>query len=166
MPPSRFPYRRITDLYAGHQALVAAKNKLQAKVMKDLRKVENRLRAARLAAARSPVPATMANQQPLPAFVAPPAPSSVPPLRLYVPPPPPVVDLPTPSGLDLGSLSVDEQPLSLQSLEVINDPGTAAGKRAQRFPPVAPVEFGNLPLARGKKHEKKKSDEDEEDEIL
>ncbi|TIA57495.1 hypothetical protein D6C77_06136 [Aureobasidium pullulans] len=156
----------VVDSQLDHQALVAAKNKLQAKVMKDLRKVENRLRAARLAAARNPVPATMANQQPLPAFVAPPAPASVPPLRLYVPPPPPVVDLPTPSGLELGSFSVDEQPLSLKSLKVIDDLGAAAGKRAQRFPPVAPVEFGELPLARGKKDEKKKGDEDEEDEIL
>lgn len=100
---SHIPYRRITDHCAGHQALVAAKNKLQAKVVKELRKVENRLRAARLAVARSSVPATMANQQPLPAFVAPTAPVAVTPLApAFVLPFSLGVPLSTVPGLELG----------------------------------------------------------------
>ncbi|CAD0020288.1 unnamed protein product [Aureobasidium pullulans] len=116
-------------------------------------------------ATTSLVPATMANQQALPAFVAPPAPASVPPLRLWVPPPPREVNLPTPSGLELASFFLGEQPLWLERPEeVIHDLGPAAGKRAQEASPVVPVQSGNLPLARAKEDEK--MGDEEEDEIL
>ncbi|THX09450.1 hypothetical protein D6D13_06041 [Aureobasidium pullulans] len=102
---SRWKANGIVDINSqlSHQALVAAKNKLQAKVVKELRKVENRLRAARLAAARSSVPATMTNQQPLPAFVAPTAPVAVAPLApAFVLPSRLGVPLSTAPGLELG----------------------------------------------------------------
>ncbi|THY77935.1 hypothetical protein D6C86_02666 [Aureobasidium pullulans] len=144
-----------------HETLTAGKNELRRKVFSD----RTRALAAPPTATTSLVPATMANQQALPAFVAPPAPASVPPLRLWVPPPPREVNLPTPSGLELASFFLGEQPLSLERLEeVMDDLGPAAGKRAQEVSPVVPVQFGNLPLARAKEDEK--MGDEEEDEIL
>ncbi|THY82043.1 hypothetical protein D6C92_10166 [Aureobasidium pullulans] len=125
-----------------HETLTAGKNELRRKVFSD----RTRALAAPPTATTSLVPATMANQQALPAFVAPPVPASVPPLRLWVPPPP-------------------REPLSLERLEeAMDDLGPAAGKRAQEVSPVVPVQFGNLPLARAKEDEK--MGDEEEDEIL
>ncbi|OBW69640.1 MAG: Uncharacterized protein AUREO_003120 [Aureobasidium pullulans] len=125
-----------------HETLTAGKNELRRKVFSD----RTRALAAPPTATTSLVPATMANQQALPAFVAPPVPASVPPLRLWVPPHP-------------------REPLSLERLEeVMDDLGPAAGKRAQEVSPVVPVQFGNLPLARAKEDEK--MGDEEEDEIL
>ncbi|THY92898.1 hypothetical protein D6C93_05793 [Aureobasidium pullulans] len=152
----RYKTKRLLPFGRGlsHETLTAGKNELRRKVFSDRTRA---LAVPPTAATTSLVPATMANQQALPAFVAPPVPASVPPLRLWVPPPPREVNLPTPSGLEL--------PLSLERLEeVMDDLGPAAGKRAQEVSPIVPVQFGNLPLARAKEDEK--MGDEEEDEIL
>lgn len=64
--------RSATNIYLDVHDLTYGKTKLQQKVVATLRKAENRLRIAHLRAANT---ATMADQQPLPAFTAP---SSVP----------------------------------------------------------------------------------------
>lgn len=149
----------LADILVGHQALTAGKNKLQAKVQKDLRKAKNSLRIARLQAAAATKKATMATQKSLPAFVAPSSlPAYVAPSALpgWLAPSSVPVHVPSPRSTELSwdPFVHREQPLSLQSVEqVIGDLGPATlGKQAQKATTLsAPVGFGSLPLVGDKK---------------
>jgi hypothetical protein len=166
-----FSLEHLTDTYVDHQTLTAGKNKLQARVQGDLRKARNSLRVANLQAAAAAKKATMATQQPLPAFVAP---SSLP---AYVAPSPlPGWLAPSASPVPAPSLRSTElawdpfvqgrKHLSLQSVEeVMDNLGSAAApeKQAQKATTLSvPVKFGSLPLAVDKKVKK---DEEEEEMI-
>ncbi|KAH0285217.1 hypothetical protein M436DRAFT_79201 [Aureobasidium namibiae CBS 147.97] len=153
-----------------HQALTAGKNRLQAEVQKDLRKVRNSLRVAQFQAAAAAHKATMATRQPLPAFVAP---SSLPayvapsPLPGWLAPSSVPVHVPSPRSTELSwdPFVHREQLLSLQSVEeVIGDLGPAVpGKQAQKATTLsAPVEFGSLPLVGDKKAKGENEEKEEE----
>jgi hypothetical protein len=152
----------------GHEALTAGKNRLLAKVQGDLRKARNSLRVARLQAAAAaattttsadtPAKAAMANQQSLPAFVAP---SSLPayvapsPLPGCLAPSSVPVHAPSPRSTELSwdPFVQGRQHLSLQSVEsAIGSLGPAAAHDKQKGVSLsAPVKFGSLPLVGDKK---------------
>jgi hypothetical protein len=147
-----------------HRALTAGKNKLQAKVQGDLRKEASLPAADSQAPAAAATRATMANQQSLPAFVAP---SSLPayvtpsPLPGWLAPSFVPVHAPSPRSMELSwdPFVQCRQHLSLQSVEsAIGILGPAAAHDKQKSTTLSvPVKFGSLPLT----GDKKVKDEDE-----
>ncbi|CAD0096199.1 unnamed protein product [Aureobasidium mustum] len=138
--------------------------------MTSLRKSKNARRVARLQATAAATTtttnkATMANQQLLPAFVAPsrlPAYVTPSPLPGWLAPSSLPVPVPSPRGLALAwdPFVHSEQPLSLGSVEeAIGNLGPAAtsDKQAQKATTLsAPVNFGSLPLAEARRPMRRK----------